>query len=90
MKKSEKRKEKREKMSKKREDKKNNREENRKKENKKEKSDNAPFCSTKPIGTTMSYSVSSHFSLETHQVDITKRFFEAAFDIAVVLISLSK
>lgn len=38
----------------------------------------------------MSYSVSSHFSLETHQVDITKRFFEAAFDIAVVLISLSK
>jgi hypothetical protein len=38
----------------------------------------------------MSYSVSSHFSLETHQVDITKRFFQRTFDIAVVLFSLEK
>jgi hypothetical protein len=61
------------------------------KEQKKKKNPVTPlFAPQNPIGTTMSYSVSSHFSLETHQVDITKRFFQRTFDIAVVPFSLEK
>lgn len=63
----------------------------KKKKKKKEKNPVTPlFAPQNPIGTTMSYSVSSHFSLETHQVDITKRFSEGTFDIAVVIFSQVK